>query len=266
MTDQTTAFDPAVMDATAVASSPPDPREWSLEGATNFRDLGGLVNRHGQAVRQHRVFRSDALARLTPADLDRLAGVSIRTLIDLRSPAEIARTGPSPLADRGTTVVHAPVTDVDASPEALGDKPLAEMYAAFLMHGERSYRTVFGTLAVADDLPAVIHCAAGKDRTGVAVALLLRLLEVDDALIVDDYAITDRNMRRMIAGWVASNPELVSQAEGLKIPEQLIRAQAETMRTFLVTLDATYGSAEGYLRAAGVGRDEIAAIRNGLLD
>ncbi|HWK81257.1 MAG TPA: tyrosine-protein phosphatase [Thermomicrobiales bacterium] len=252
-------------DPTTMNASELDPREWALEGATNFRDLGGLVNRHGQVVRRHRVFRSDALARLTPVDLDRLAGVSIRTLIDLRSPIEIAQTGPSPLVGRGTSVVHAPVMDVDASPEALDDKPLAEMYAAFLVQGEASYRTVFSTLATRDDLPAVIHCAAGKDRTGVAVALLLRLLEVDDALIVDDYAITDRNMRRMIQGWMESNPELASRAEGLKIPEQLIRAQAETMATFLVTLDATYGSAEGYLRAAGVGHDEIAAIRDALL-
>jgi protein-tyrosine phosphatase len=253
-------------DPTMTTASAPDPREWTLEGATNFRDLGGLVNRHGQVVRRHRVFRSDALARLTLADLDQLAGVSVRTLIDLRSPEELARTGPSPLVERGTNVVHAPVMDVDASPDALDDRPLAEMYAAFLVQGEAAYRTVFSTLATPGDLPAVIHCAAGKDRTGVAVALLLRLLEVDDALIVDDYAITDRNMRRMIAGWMAANPELASQAEGVTIPEQLIRAQAETMATFLVALDATYGSAEGYLHAAGVGHDEIAAIRDSLLD
>lgn len=253
--------DPTIMQSAA----PADAREWAMEGVTNFRDLGGLVNRQGHAVRQERVFRSDALARLTPADLDRLAGVSIRTLIDLRSPAEIARTGPSPLVEQGTTVVHAPVTDVDASPEAMDDKPLAEMYAAFLVHGKASYRTAFGTLAAAADLPAVIHCAAGKDRTGVAVALLYRLLDVDDALIVDDYAITDRNMQRMIQGWMTSNPELASQSAGAKIPQQLIRAHAETMRTFLVTLDATYGSAEGYLRSAGVGQDEIAAIRTSLL-
>jgi len=242
-----------------------NPREWALEGAANFRDLGGLVNRHGQEIRPQRVFRSDALARLTTTDLDRLAGVSIRTLIDLRSPTEIARTGPSPLVDQGTRIIHVPVTDVDASPEALADKPLAEMYAAFLVHGRASYRTVFGTLAAADDLPAVIHCAAGKDRTGVAVALLLRLLEVDDALIVDDYTITDRNMRRMIEGWMASSPERASEMSGMTVPEQLIRAQAETMQTFLVTLDATYGSAEGYLHAAGVEHHEIAAIRAALL-
>ncbi|MGC4190240.1 MAG: tyrosine-protein phosphatase [Thermomicrobiales bacterium] len=264
MTDPTSAFDPAV--AQAPVQPDLDSREWLLEGATNFRDLGGLLNRHGQTVRRRRVFRSDALSRLTSVDLDRLAGVSIRTLIDLRSPEEIARTGPSPLVDRGTSVIHAPVTDVDASPAALEDKPLAEMYAAFLVHGQASYRMVFGTLAATDDLPAVIHCAAGKDRTGVAVALLLRLLDVDDALIVDDYAITDRNMRRMIQGWMASNPELASQSDGVKVPEQLIRAQAETMQTFLVTLDATWGSAEGYLRDAGVGRDEIDAIRTSLLD
>lgn len=248
----------------AIAAS--DPREWTLEGVTNFRDLGGLKNRHGKAIRLHRVFRSDALTRLTTGDLDRLAPVAIRTLIDLRAPEEIARTGPSPLLDHGTQVVHVPVTDVDALPESLQDKPLAEMYAAFLSHGSASYRTVFGTLASADDLPAVIHCAAGKDRTGVAVALLLRLLEVDDALIVDDYTITDRNMRRMIASWMEANPELASQTEGLKVPEQLIRAQGETMELFLAMLDATHGSAEGYLRTAGVTAAEIATIRDALLN
>lgn len=243
----------------------PDAREWALEGVTNFRDLGGLVNRHGQMLQRGRIFRSDNLARLTTVDLERLAPLAIRTLIDLRAPEEIVRSGPSPLLEHGVAVMNLPVVDVDASPDALVNKPLAEMYIAFLEHGQASYRQLFAILAASDDLPAVIHCAAGKDRTGVAAALLFRILEVEDATIVADYAITDRNIARMLAAWAAADPERAASVDRNAIPEGLIRARAETMEHFLTALDTHHGSAENYLLGSGVTSAELAAIRATML-
>lgn len=254
-------LDPTVMSADAF-----DPREVALEGSTNFRDLGGLVNRHGQAIRNGRIFRSDALARLTATDLERLSTYRITTLIDLRSVQEQERTGPSQLiAHHGTRVVHAPVTDLDASPTGMAEQTLVEMYQDFLVKGTAAYSRVFTTLSTDEELPAVIHCAAGKDRTGVAVALLLRLLDVPDETIVEDYAITDRNMQRMIRGWMESNPELASKTEGVRIPEHVVRAHPETMEAFLVALDETYGSAEDYLLTTGVTSTGIDRLRVQLL-
>jgi protein-tyrosine phosphatase len=257
--------DPTTISMSSAVGSPAhDPREWALEGVTNFRDLGGLMNRHGLTVRRERVFRSDNLARLTASDLERLAPLAIRTLIDFRTAGEADRSGPSQLLARGTRRVHAPVIDIDANLEELGRKSLAEMYAAFLTQGTSSYRRAFASLATSDDFPAVIHCAAGKDRTGVASALLLRLLEVDDATIVADYTLTDRNMARMFQSWIAADPERAAD-ETLTIRAQLAQAPADAMQTFLVILDTTYGSAEAYLLAAGVTDAEIAAIRAHLL-
>lgn len=242
-----------------------DPREMALEGIVNFRDIGGLQTRDGGVVRTGRIFRSDALHTLTAVDIDRLAGLHIATLIDLRTLDEIARSGPSPLTRGGTRVVHAPVMDVDASPRMLEDKPLAEMYADFLLVGKGAFRTIFEAIDEQDELPAVIHCAAGKDRTGVTIALLLRVLGVPDETIVADYAITDRNMARMIEGWKRSNPRPAAEEEATRIPEQLIRATPGTMEAFLVALDATHGSAEGYLRSVGVTNDQLDRLRGNLL-
>ena len=86
-----------------------DPRELTLEGSVNFRDLGGLVTGDGRRVRAGLVYRSDALHGLTAADMERLATLRIALLVDLRAATEIERSGPSPLVASGTRVLHAPI-------------------------------------------------------------------------------------------------------------------------------------------------------------
>src|SRR6187402_1942570 len=92
----------------------PDPREVTLEGSLNFRDLGGIETRSGARIRPGRVFRSDALHLLTERDVETLAGFGIATLIDVRGAGEIGQTGPSPLTASGTRVAHTPL--VSTSP------------------------------------------------------------------------------------------------------------------------------------------------------
>jgi len=212
-------------------------------------------------TRPGHVFRSDALHALTAADLEILGGLELALLIDLRTNSEIARSGPSPLATNGVRVLHAPVLDVDSSPEEI-DRAirLEHLYVHMLERAQASFTLIFNALADEANLPAVMHCAAGKDRTGVTTALL-RVLGVADSEIVADYALTDRNMARMIAQMQATIPDI----REMNVPEHLIRAAPETMEVFLATLDSTYGSAEGYLELAGMDKARLDVIRKRLL-
>jgi protein tyrosine/serine phosphatase len=240
-----------------------DPREVVLDGSVNFRDLGGLTGLDGRTVRKGRIFRSDALHALTEVDLDRLAGLHISTLIDLRSNVEIARSGPSPLLGVGTRVMHCPLMDETGANETLDpDLPMEHLYARMLAGGQGRFGAIFDALGDETTLPAVVHCAAGKDRTGITIALLLRVLGVADEEIVLDYAITDRNMARLIERIL---PNGVDETRG-KIPEHYMRARPETMLAFLATLDERYGSAEAFLQSAGVSRERIESIREHFLD
>ncbi len=236
----------------------PNPREVTLEGSLNFRDLGGLETRSGGRIRRRRIFRSDALHLLTEGDLAVLAELGIATLIDLRGKDETERTGPSPLLGHGTRVAQVALLDPVAQ-TIVPDFTIAldVDYALMLNRARAGFGRAFVALAEEDSLPAVIHCASGKDRTGVTVALLLRVLEVPDEAIARDYAITDRNMARILAR---------DPANAARFPDHWHRAAPETMLRLLTTLDAQFGSAEDYLLGAGVSPSQLAAIRQRVLD
>lgn len=240
-----------------------DPRELTLEGSVNFRDLGGLVTRDGQRVRTGYVYRSDALHGLTAADMERLTSLRIALLVDLRAATEIERSGPSPLVAGGSRVLHAPIMRQEGAPRDLDPETRIEiLYAGMLEGGRDTFGEIFTALAGEDNLPAVIHCAAGKDRTGVTVALLLRLLGVPDEVIVLDYALTDRNMARLIERMELSS----AIPSDIIYSAHFLRAAPETMEAFLGSLDHTWGSADAYLSEAGVTDERIETLRHRLLE
>lgn len=237
-------------------------RELSLEGSINFRDLGGLRTADGRPVRTGHLFRSDALHRLTASDIDILSRLEIATLIDLRSPVEIELSGPSPLLERGTRHLHMPVFSRDLSLDDITpDSTLGDLYMRMLELGTGGVGLLFETLSQEEHFPAIIHCAAGKDRTGIVSALILRALGVPDETIVADYALTDRNIMQLVQRMQASGQSFSTQ-----VPDDMIRAVPETMETFLRSLDETYGSTTGYLDHAGVQQDVINAVRDQLLE
>ena len=250
----------------------PDAREIVLDGSVNFRDLGGLTTTDGRVVRAGRVFRSDALHALSTIDLDRLAGLHIATLVDLRSTGEADRSGPSPLVARGTRLLHTPIMDPDPAindedvMRRMSEMRMEELYAGMLANAQARFGEIFQALAEPETLPAVIHCAAGKDRTGVTVALLLRILGVPDDAIVLDYALTDRNMVRLFERLEREGYVVPGAADASQYPAHVRRAAPETMSAFLATLDDLHGSAEEYLRAAGVTDEQLGRLRAGLLE
>ena len=239
-------------------------RQIPLEGCLNFRDLGGYPTRDGGTLRWRQLFRSDALHHLTAADVDYLCGtVGLRTVIDLRSTPELATDGRGRLAEAPVEFHHLPLFDgqVAARAELPTDATLADRYYLLAEFARDRIAAVIEALAAAPG-PAVYHCAAGKDRTGVLSAILLGLLDVRDEIIVADYAATQTNIDAIIERLMASDGY---QAMLNALPPDTLHARPETMVVLLERIYRQYGSMPAYVRAAGVSDETVARLRTRLL-
>ncbi|MBU6461475.1 MAG: tyrosine-protein phosphatase [Bradyrhizobium sp.] len=179
-------------------------RHFNLVGASNFRDLGGYVGKDGRAVRWRQIFRSNHLGNLTDADIAILRGLGLRSAFDFRG---LDERGEAVCAIEEITVHSLPVEPTVvatlrarlASGKALssndGIEVMRESYIGYVRQNTRRYRSLFAHL-LGDSAPLVIHCTAGKDRTGFACALILHALGVPEDVIAEDYLLTNRFYRR----------------------------------------------------------------------
>jgi protein-tyrosine phosphatase len=240
-------------------------RRIDLEGCLNFRDLGGYPTADGRRVRWRRLFRSDGLHLLTGTDIRRLRDeIGLAEVVDLRSSAELASEGRGMLAEQPLRFHHVPLFDgeVREQRERAAELTLADRYVLMAEFAAERIGAVVTRLADADG-PAVFHCAAGKDRTGVISALLLGLLNVPDEVIVADYAATQENLDAIVDRLMA--------LEGYRrmlaaLPPDTMHAKPETMIEMLQRLAGRYGSIEGYVRQSGVTADAIARLRAGMVE
>ena len=233
-----------------------------LDGAFNFRDLGGLPTHDGGTTRSGLMFRSDALHHLVPGDVDLLTELGMRTVIDLRSEMELDRTGRGPLGETDMQWLHAPLSHGDPAagnvlPQALQDGDLGRHYVTSLAERTETLATVIAHLASRDNLPAVFHCTAGKDRTGMVAALVLSLVGVPDDVIVHDYTLTDDRMV-FVMERIRSSGDFPAQVTPML--ERVGRAEASSMETFLAAVRESHGDAAGWARDAGLSDDTIAAL------
>lgn len=239
-------------------------RHLLLQGSANFRDLGGYAGVDGRTIRWKRLFRSDALAHLTEPDLATLGPIGVTTIVDLRSHDELAESGPSPLiAAHGARHRHLPFLSQSAAPVDYSQlPPLSELYVQMLERGAPTIKAVFELLADDATYPAVVHCAAGKDRTGVTVALVLRTLGVDDETIAADYALTGIAMERILDRLRAAGrlEQLAS------IRPDMFTADAATMLGFLATIDRQFGGTDQILADSGVPSGATEQLRALLLE
>ncbi|MGI5522955.1 tyrosine-protein phosphatase [Micromonospora sp. CA-259024] len=242
-----------------------DNRQISLPATFNFRDVGGYLGDGGRTVRHGRLYRSDSLHRLTEQDQGAFAAIGIRTVIDLRRPTEVERDGRVP-AYQGLTYrhIHPEHADWAGVPHEEGAslaRYLADRYADLAQTGTAGLAEAIGLIADSANAPVVVHCVAGKDRTGIVCALTLAVLGVDDADIAADYALSTEASARYSAWLAATDPDVVAD-----VPAPFLASPAEAMQIFLNELREGHGSIEDYLRHAGVTDEQLAALRDHLLD
>ncbi len=240
-------------------------RHVPFEACWNFRDIGGYAARDGRATAWRRYFRSGALEDMTPADRDRLRGLGVATVIDLRRPAEARARDGHPAADIGARYLHLPPLPDGASEELdreFGAGISGERYLGYLRYAEDAFRAVFEALADPATYPLVLHCTAGKDRTGVVTALAMSVAGVDRETILADFALSNRDTERWL-GWLATH----GRAPAADNPDEVRRrygVPADAIAIFLDGLEARHGGADAYLAGIGVGTDTLAAVREQL--
>jgi len=243
-------------------------REWTRrlawEGVLNARDLGGYPAAGGRETRWGAVVRSDSLGDLTAAGRAALAGYGVRAIVDLRLADEIARH-PNPFAtpgDHGVAYTNVSVID-PAGGFPPGTYTMAENYLWMLDHFGAFIAKAMAAVAGAPEGGVLIHCAAGKDRTGLISALLLGLAGVPAETIAADYAMTAELLRPRDEAWLAAAPP------GERAEREAVLARyaprAEVMLDVLAGLEERYGGVEGYLLAAGVSAADLDRLRERLL-
>jgi protein tyrosine/serine phosphatase len=239
-------------------------RWWSFSAVFNFRDLGGHAGMDGRTVRWGRLYRSDSLSRLCDADREAFTALGIRTVLDLRRPYEVERDGVCPQWT-GTAWHHVhpehPEWDPALFDETAGTaRFLADRYHELAEVGADGLARALGVIADADAAPTVVHCLAGKDRTGVVCALTLALLGVSDVDIAADYTLTQESAAKFRAWLAATQPRVAAQ-----MPAFYLETPPEAMLLFLTELRERHGGVEEYVTRAGLRRAQIAALRAHLL-
>jgi len=235
-------------------------RHFNLQGASNFRDLGGYATRDGHRVRWRQIFRSNHLGHLTASDVEVVRGLGVRSAFDFRGVEERAAAAcvieeiavhSLPIEP---TVVAALRARLQARALSSADalEIMRESYRNYVRQNTHSFRELFAHL-LEDRAPLVIHCTAGKDRTGFACALLLHALGVPADVIAEDYLLTNRFYRRD----PNSSPDLpddVRQAIG--------SVEASFLAAGLDTVRADYGDLEDYFRnGLGLGGPERSELK-----
>jgi protein-tyrosine phosphatase len=237
-------------------------RRIPLSGTFNVRDVGGYPAAGG-TVRAGRLLRGDALHRLDDEARITLAGLPVRTVVDLREDFE-ARLSPDALDGTGIAILRLPVFRVTGDSFGPSPEDLTTVYEHMVDDCGAVLAAVVGHVAAETRQPVLVHCSAGKDRTGVVVALVLSLLGVADEVIAEDYHLTSSYLAvefTQAVEQLQASTGLGQRLNGraLACPPELILATLERMR-------ASHGSVEEYLLAHGLTAEQIEALRKSLIE
>jgi protein-tyrosine phosphatase len=244
-------------------------RRIAFRGITNFRDLGGYRTHLDAVVRWGTVFRADALHGLLPEDVSLYETLGLRTVFDLRGDAERAER-PDHVESRHLRVLSRPA---EAPPPVRrtglsvgdGERILYDMYKGLIDHAAGPIGQLFTGLAAEDGLPAVFHCHAGKDRTGLVAALLLDALGVDRADTLNDYELTAQY--RLRSQQDSTYERLIQSGLAPEAAAGMLATPRWAMQEALDYLDARYGGAEKYLTGpSGMRQEDVDTLRARLLD
>ena len=245
------------------------PRWLGLDSVLNLRDVGGLPVAGGGTIRPKTLLRSASLRRLDAADAATLVTeYGLRTVVDLRTPDELATDGPTELARAGVATAHLPLmSNVDDAMlqvrvDADAVRALALAYHAFLDGRGEHLVTAARLVAWTGTGSVLVHCAAGKDRTGVTVAVLLSAVGVPRDAVLADYNATNE----VIDEVVESLSEMFGGPEGIaRIPLAMRKAQPGALADVLDRLDRDFGGAAGWLHSRGMDNTELDLLRHRLV-
>lgn len=250
------------------------PRSLGLEGAPNFREEGGYASTNKRHVRWGLVYRSNALNKLTPADAARIEEITLAAVVDLRTREERAQS-PSVWQRRPDDVYESPKESLkplmatvlkDAQTPQGARAGMKSYYASMPDLYRDEYAAMFHRIS-AGKLPILVHCTAGKDRTGVAMAILLRSLRVPRQVVAADYQLTDQLLpapdwaKNSHPGGTAAAQDAVAR---IPVESRLALSQAnpEYIGSALDSIEREYGSIDHYLiRGLGLSPAEVASVR-----
>ncbi len=243
-------------------------RHYPFEGCFNFRDIGGYLNQDGKRIKKGLYFRAGRQDRMSNQDLSKLSNLKISTQIDLRRPDEVLEQGKGPLEAMGAKYINIAVIPEGGSDQLnrlVGDTGISgKRYLGYLEFGPTSWLRLFGILSELDNLPVVLHCTAGKDRTGVSTAFLLSILGVSRDVIEADYLLTNLDTERQ-ADFIESTvgyPEAYDRERMIAIagvPET-------AMKDFLDGVESKWGTVVEYLQKIGITQEQMDTIRYNFLE
>ncbi|GHH72450.1 hypothetical protein GCM10018781_35290 [Kitasatospora indigofera] len=248
LTDPPVTGDPAAV--------PGAHRLLDIPGVRNARDVGGFRTTDGARVRTGLLYRSGWLAELTPEGTRALAKLGVRTVLDLRDPAEML-VRPDRLDGLDVSTAHHPLLPQDGA-DHYGE-PLQEAYRLITDAAAGTLPALLGRLTEPEALPALLHCAVGRDRTGIAVAVLLSVLGVPDEDVVDDYLLSNLGL-----GLLDGVPQEYLDANGVVRFTEIVGPGLITGA--LAALRERHGSLPAFLAGAGLGEEGLARLRELFLE
>ena len=264
-----------------------------IEGVINFRDLGGYCTHDGQQVKWGQVYRSAQLDQLSTKGVQAMAKMDIRSVIDLRFTDETKRY-PTMLEAVPNAQISAWKDESELNQtrksddiqrgwaESLESNDPEQVREAMRVNYPKklySHRTIYRKMLLqlsTGQLPLVFHCAAGKDRTGVAAALILSLLGVDDQQIVDDYLLTQKEIQGLYERWMSGGAAQNNDQEDFKdklasYPQEVVQpvfdADESYIQTLLSYIDSQYGGFKQYaLTILELSEQDITNLKINLLE
>ncbi|EIW76320.1 hypothetical protein CONPUDRAFT_43480, partial [Coniophora puteana RWD-64-598 SS2] len=266
------------LDPVYVAETLSKPPFVQISGVANVRDLGSYPSSTpGKMIKPGYAFRAAEISSVTPEGIEQMKALGITIIFDLRSDPEMKKYNtPIPTID-GIDVLHNPVfKTADYSPETMAERydlyalattdAFMKLYSQILNKGGASFNRIFRHILSNPDSPFIFHCTAGKDRTGIVAALILKLCGVSDDAIAHDYALTRVGRepdREKVLKRLSNEPRFASDSRAAL---RMLSSRDETMRAFLAMLERDYGGVEAYLeKTVGLPPDEINTIRENLL-
>jgi protein-tyrosine phosphatase len=236
----------------------------ALDGAVNFRDLGGYATVDGRRTRWRVLFRADGLSELSQTDFSIMRALGIRTVVDLRSGHEVEQSR-FDVDAHPVDFHHFPFIDQVPDVEQWDRRPglLGAQYKEMLDDAAPQIIGALEVLTAPDSRPAVFHCTAGKDRTGLLSALVLSLLGVPEETVVADYALSGEAMERLRAKLIVKYPD---SKDTLTDIDEVFSANPANMVELFAYLRERYGSVTEYAVTVGVPDAVVARLREELLE